>query len=81
MARALTTTTAPDESLRVCARCRYFSNDVATLEKALPGIYSLSSPRGSTRGDDGICLKHDRYLSSHATCAAFAPAGDAEFSG
>ncbi len=77
MARDKTTTKAPDGRSRVCARCRYFRNDVASLEQAMPGIYSLSSPRGSTRGDDGICVRHDRYLSAHATCQAFAPAGEA----
>jgi len=58
---------------RQCGHCAYFRNDPATLEAAFPGLTSLSSAYGSARGDDGLCLRHDRYLGSRASCADFAP--------
>ena len=54
-----------------CASCVHFRNDAAFLETAFKGLTSLSSGYGSTRGDDGICLKHDRYLSARASCVQY----------
>jgi hypothetical protein len=54
-----------------CASCVHFRNDPAFLETAFKGLTSLSSGYGSTRGDDGICLKHDRYLSARASCGQY----------
>jgi hypothetical protein len=31
----------------------------------------MSSGDASVRADDGICLRHDRYLSARASCADF----------
>jgi hypothetical protein len=61
---------------RRCADCVYFRNDAATLEKAFAGLNSLSSANNSVRGDDGICQRHDRYLSARGTCSAFDPAAE-----
>ncbi len=55
----------------VCAECKHFRNDPAALEAAFPGLSSLSSARGSVRADDGLCARHDRYLSARANCADF----------
>jgi hypothetical protein len=54
-----------------CANCAHFRNDPEFIELAFRGLSSLSSARGSVRADDGICLRHDRYLSARASCAAF----------
>jgi hypothetical protein len=54
-----------------CGSCAHFRNDPAYLEAAMPGLSSLSSAYGSVRADDGICLRHDRYLSARASCADF----------
>lgn len=54
-----------------CSNCTYFRNDPEFIELTFAGLGSLSSARGSTRGDDGICLRHDRYLSARASCGAF----------
>jgi len=35
---------------------------------------AMSSAWGSTRAEDGLCLKHDRYLSADSGCADFTPA-------
>jgi hypothetical protein len=56
-----------------CRHCRYFRNDAAYLERSLPGLTGLSSGYGSASSDDGICVRHGRYLRADATCAAFAP--------
>lgn len=61
----------PDDR-RVCANCRQFRNDPAEMEAALPGLAALSSGHGSTRDDDGLCLRHDRFVTPTSTCPAFA---------
>jgi hypothetical protein len=57
-----------------CRACAYFRNDPAYLETVFAGMSAMSSAWGSTRAEDGICLKHDRYLSADAGCADFTPA-------
>ncbi len=57
-----------------CLACVHFRNDAKYLEAAFGGLTSLSSAFGSVRGDDGICLRHDRYLSAHGFCSQFSPA-------
>jgi len=59
-----------------CRLCRHFRNDPDYLEAALPGLASLSSSRGSTRSDDGLCLKHGRYVGARGSCADHAPLAD-----
>jgi hypothetical protein len=54
-----------------CGRCVHFRNDPAYLEAAIAGLSSLSSGNASVRADDGLCLRHDRYLSARAGCADF----------
>jgi hypothetical protein len=56
---------------RRCGNCGYFRNDRAYLEAAIPGLTSMSSGDASVRADDGVCLRHDRYLNARATCAEF----------
>jgi hypothetical protein len=51
-----------------CADCKYFRNEPEFLEQVFRGLGSLSSARGSVRADDGICLRHDRYLSARSSC-------------
>jgi hypothetical protein len=65
-----------DLKLRVqneCRSCRHFRNDAAYLEAAFTGLTSLSSAFGSVRSDDGICLRHDRYLNARSFCSDFSP--------
>ena len=52
-----------------CRACAHFRNDPAYLEAIFPGMSAMSSAWGSTRAEDGLCLKHDRYLSADAGCA------------
>jgi hypothetical protein len=51
-----------------CLACTYFHNEPAELEAATPGLTSLSSAHNASRADDGICLKHDRYVGGTAWC-------------
>jgi hypothetical protein len=37
----------------------------------MPGLASMSSGDASVRADDGICFRHDRYLSARAFRADF----------
>jgi hypothetical protein len=56
-----------------CGNCRYFRNDAAYVERLFAGLTSLSSGYGSFRSNDGICLRHDRYLRAEAHCDEFTP--------
>jgi len=58
--------------IRICAACRHFDSDPARLERRLPGLSALSSAYGSTRGQDGTCLRHDRLVPRTALCNQFA---------
>ena len=58
-----------------CLTCANFRNDPAALEAAMPGLTSLSSANNAARADDGLCLKHDRYVSAGASCVDFVGAG------
>jgi hypothetical protein len=62
-----------DQSKERCGNCVSFRNDRAYLEAAMPGLTSMSSGDASVRADDGICLRHNRYLSAWASCADFTP--------
>jgi hypothetical protein len=53
----------------------HFRNDAKYLETVFSGLTSLSSGYGSVRAEDGICLRHDRYLSARASCPQFAVRG------
>ena len=61
---------------RRCGNCGYFRNDPAWLEQVIPGLASLSSGDASVRAEDGLCLRHDRYLGAEAYCADFTAASD-----
>ncbi len=56
-----------------CATCAHFRNEPDFLEREIPGLASMSSAHASVRADDGICTRHDRYLSARASCADFTP--------
>jgi hypothetical protein len=56
-----------------CRSCDHFRNDPKYLETVFEGLTSLSSGYGSVRSDDGVCLRHDRYLSARSSCADFLP--------
>jgi hypothetical protein len=58
-----------------CFSCVYFRNDPAYLESVFKGLSSLGSGYGSARADDGICMRHERYLSARSSCAEFCAAG------
>jgi len=57
--------------VRKCRNCRHFRNDAAFLEQVFKGLTALSSADASSRADDGLCLRHERVLSAHASCADF----------
>lgn len=61
------------QAKRQCCECRHFRNDAKYLEAAFKGLASLSSAYGSVRSDDGICVRHDRYLGARSSCADFSP--------
>jgi len=64
-----------------CSSCCFFDNDAKTLEAAFAGLTALSSAQGSTRSQDGICLRHDRYLSARASCTDHSPKAAGQVTG
>jgi hypothetical protein len=58
-----------------CATCTHFCNEPAYLEKAMPGMASMSPAHALVRTEDGICSRHDRYLSARSSCTDYAPFG------
>jgi hypothetical protein len=63
--------TASAPQVEHCRDCRHFRNDPGYLEGAFPGLASLSSGYASVRANDGICLRHDRYLAASSSCRDF----------
>ena len=57
-----------------CRACAHFRNDPAYLEAIFQGLNVMSSAWASVVAEDGICLRHDRYLSAEASCPDFAAA-------
>ena len=62
-----------EDTPRRCQFCVWFRNEPAFLEEIFTGLSSLGSAYASVRAEDGLCLRHDRYLSAHASCADFSP--------
>jgi hypothetical protein len=54
-----------------CASCKHFRSDPIAIEQLVPGLRSFGSGFASVRSDDGLCLRHARYLSAAAHCAQF----------
>jgi hypothetical protein len=56
-----------------CRDCINFRNDPAELEFAIAGMTSLSSAYIAARGEDGLCIKRDRYVGPAARCSDYEP--------
>lgn len=56
-----------------CATCLHFRADPFTIEQFVPGLRSFGSGFAAVRGDDGLCLRHGRYLAATSSCADYAP--------
>ncbi len=41
------------------------------LERALPGLASLSSAYAAVRSNDGLCSVHDRYVACSSSCTRY----------
>lgn len=54
-----------------CVACLRFVNDPARIEALVPGLTAMGSARASVRGDDGICLEHDRIVNARDVCDRF----------
>ena len=62
---------APEK--KICLNCLFFRNDPAFLESEFKGWSTLGSAYGSVRKDDGICSRHEEYLSAYDWCKQFRP--------
>jgi hypothetical protein len=54
-----------------CGSCRYFCQSPHEIESQMPGMRSLGSGHASVRASDGICRRHDRYLTASSHCADY----------
>jgi hypothetical protein len=52
-----------------CASCLFFNNQPSHIERSVPGLSVMGSAHSSVVSLDGLCSKHDRYLSAHYSCA------------
>jgi hypothetical protein len=57
-----------------CGSCRHFDNSPASFEQAFPGLVSFSSGSASVRGQDGICVLHERLVAARSGCKQHNPA-------
>jgi hypothetical protein len=57
-----------------CGNCVSFRGDPRDLEALLSGLTSLSSGYASVRSDDGICVRHERFVGARSCCADFSAA-------
>jgi hypothetical protein len=51
-----------------CANCLHFEDTPEAIEDAYPGLTAMSSGYASVRADDGLCRRHDLYLSAWDSC-------------
>ena len=56
-----------------CRSCVHFRNDPAYLESVFQGLNVMSSAWASVVAEDGVCLRHDRYLSADSCCGDYKP--------
>lgn len=54
-----------------CINCKNFHNSPDYLEDTFKGMSTMSSGHASVRMDDGICSKHEEYLSAYDWCDTF----------
>jgi hypothetical protein len=56
-----------------CQGCAHFQNDPVMIEKAYPGLTTMSSGFASVRDKDGLCNYNQLYLSARDSCKNFKP--------
>jgi hypothetical protein len=61
----------PGQRLPMCQHCLHFRNDPADIEAALPGFATFGSGRSAVRADDGLCVSHDRFVTTQSSCPKF----------
>ena len=55
-----------------CGACRHFSAAPGDIEASIAGLTVMGSGYSAVRASDGICGRHDRYLSATHFCGDFA---------
>jgi hypothetical protein len=65
--------TAADGSAPFCGNCRFFCDAAAELDAHFPQLRTLGSVYGSVRGVDGLCQRHQRYLTVWSSCKSHEP--------
>jgi hypothetical protein len=63
---------------KCCGSCLHFCNAPAAMEAAFPGLNVMSSGHASVRAQDGLCAKHEVYLSFRDCCKDFIMARDVQ---
>lgn len=56
-----------------CGECRHYAAAPDDLERGIPGLVVMGSGYSAVRACDGLCRRHDRYLSANHGCAEHAP--------
>ena len=55
-----------------CRQCRHCEDDPGAFERLVPGLNSLSSGYGESRGATAICHFHNMFMLPGPACTAFA---------
>ena len=61
----------PNARTVACARCVHFDDAPLALERAIPGLRTMSSGFAAVLGDDGVCRERACLVSARSRCAAF----------
>ena len=54
-----------------CRNCAFFNAEALLLEAQIPGLRSFGSGFAAVCDGDGLCAKHQRYLTASSICAQF----------
>jgi len=62
---------ASTQAQQCCKNCRFFNGEPAVLEASIPGLRVMGSAYSAVVHNDGLCARHDRYLSGTYHCGDF----------
>ena len=62
-----------ESSVNACLNCVHFQSEPGFIEKAFPGLTTMSSGFASVRDQDGLCTYNQIYLSARDSCPGFTP--------
>jgi hypothetical protein len=56
-----------------CRQCRYCEDEPGAFERLVPGLNTLSSGYGESKGDTALCVHHNMFMLPGPGCGDFQP--------